>query len=397
MNIKPVKVALVGSGHISYTYLNSLANKFSIVEMVGCSDLIPERSKARAELFGIRQMSNEEILFDSEIEIVVNTTNIEAHSEVTRMALEAGKHVYSEKMMACTFEEAKVIVELAKEKNLRFGAAPDTYMGSAYQTARKLIDDGYIGTPLMAQAILIRPDNISNEKNVVNKQRFAAGTTIPYDMGGYYINALINLLGPVNRVSGYAKFFEDRVYTNPVNPMYKMPIEKQDGTSMMMGCLEFVNGCYGNLVVINDGFSPEIQRLEVYGTKGSMVCPDPNFFGGYGRDVYLTRAGSQSPIKVPFTHGFGDTDPSLPTLSGQHEPGYNSNRGIGVADMAWAIRRNRPHRNSAELALHAMEIVTSIEKSSCCNVVYPMTSRPAQPAPLAAGFLGTDAEATLDF
>jgi len=342
-------------------------------------------------------MTNEEIMGDPEIEIVVNTTNIESHAEVTCRALEAGKNVYSEKMMARTFEEAKGLVELAKAKGLRIGAAPDTYMGSAYQTARKLLDDGYIGTPLMAQAILIRPDSISGSENVVNPQSFAMGTTIPYDMGGYYINALINLLGPVNRVSGYSKFFENRVYTNPVNPKYKMPIEKQEGTSMMMGCLEFVNGCYGNLVVINDGFSPEIQRVEIYGTKGILVCPDPNYFGGYGNDVYLTRAGSQVPIKMPLTHGFGDTDPALPTLSGQPEPGYNGNRGIGVADMAWAIRRNRLHRNNGELALHAIEIVTSIEKSSKNNVVYPMTSNPSQPAPLAPGFLGEDSEASLDF
>ncbi len=397
LKIKPVKVALIGSGHISYTYLNSLVNKFSIVDMVGCSDLVPERSKARAALFGILPMTNEEILSNHEIEIVVNTTNIEAHTEVTHMALEADKHVYSEKMMAHTFEEAQATVDLAKVRGLRFGAAPDTYLGSAYQTARKLIDDGYIGWPFMAQAILIRPDNISDAENPVNPQRFAPGTTIPYDMGGYYINALINLLGPVNRVSGYANFFEDRMYTNPVNTMYKMPIEKQDGTSMLMGCLEFANGCYGNLVVINDGFSPEIHRIEVYGTKGMVVCPDPIFFCGYGNDVFLTRAGSQEPIKVPFTHGFGDTNQSLPTLSGRPEPGYNGNRGIGVADMAWAIRRNRLHRNNAELALHAIEIISSIEKSSSNNMVYPMLSCPLQPAPLAPGFIGTDAEAALDF
>lgn len=397
MNIRPVKIALIGSGRISYTYLNSLVNMFSIVDMVGCSDLVPERSKARAELFGIRQMTNEEILSDPEIEIVVNTTNIEAHTEVTLMALEAGKHVYSEKMMARTYEEAKAIVGLAKEKGLRFGAAPDTYMGSAYQTARKLIDDDYIGTPIMAQAIVIRHDKISGAKDVVNTHQFATGRTIPYDMGGYYINALVNMLGPVNRVSGYAKFLGNRIYTNPENPMYKMPIEKQGGTSIMMGCLEFVSGCYGNLVVSCDGFYPEIPRLEVYGTKGIMVCPDPNYFGGYGNDVYLTRAGSQGSIKMPFTHGFGDTDPSLPTLSGQPEPGYTGKRGIGVADMAWAIRRNRPHRNNEELALHAIEIVTSIEKSSRENLVYTMMSRPTRPVALAAGFLGEDSEAALDF
>lgn len=396
MNVKPVKVALIGSGHISYTYLHNMVHRFSILDVVGCSDIVPERSKARAALFGIRQMSNEEILSDPEIEMVVNTTNIESHTEVTRMALEAGKHVYSEKMMARTYEEAEAIAALAKEKGLRFGAAPDTYMGSAHQTARKLLDDGYVGTPLMAQAILIRPDDISGAAHEVNPERFAPGVTIPYDMGGYYINALINLLGPVQRVSGFARFLEGRMYSNPLNPKYGMTMKRQEGTSMMTGCLEFVNGCYGNLVIINDAFSPEIHRVEVFGTKGIVGCPDPNFYGGYGRDVYLTRAGCTMPVKMPFTHGFGESDPAIPSLSGQYEPGYNGNRGVGVADMAWAIRRRRPHRNSVEMALHAMEIVTAIEKCTRDNTVHLMKTCPVQPAPLAEGFLGADAEAALD-
>ncbi len=397
MNINPVKVALIGSGHISYTYLYNMVRQFSILDVVGCSDLVPERSKARAALFGIRQMGNEEILSDPEIELVVNTTNIESHTEVTRMALEAGKHVYSEKMMARTFEEAEAIAALAKEKGLRFGAAPDTYMGSAHQTARKLVDDGYVGTPLMAQAILIRPDDVTGAAAGIDPGRYASGVTIPYDMGGYYINALINLLGPVRRVSGFARFLEGRVYSNPANPEYGLPVESRQGTSMMTGCLEFVNGCYGNLVILNDAFSPEIHRVEVYGTKGIVVCPDPNFYGGYGRDVYLTRAGCTTPVRMPFTHGFGESDPAIPSLSGQHELGYNGNRGMGVADMAWAIRRNRPHRNSVEMALHAVEIVTAIEQCSLDNRVHEMKTCPVQPAPLADGFLGSDAEAALDF
>ena len=164
MNYKPVKVALIGSGNISYTYLNTLTSGFSIIDFVGCSDLIPEKSKARAELFGIRQMTTEEILNDPEIEIVINTTEIFNHSKVTRMILEAGKHCYSEKAMGCTYEEAKANMELAASKGLRLGSAPDIYMGAAYQTARKLIDDGWIGEPVTAQAWCIRGWSISSRK-----------------------------------------------------------------------------------------------------------------------------------------------------------------------------------------------------------------------------------------
>ena len=143
MSVKPVKVALIGSGNISYTYLNTLVHGgFQIVDVVGCSDLIPEKSAARAQLFGIRQMTNEEILSDPEIEIVLNTTQLWNHTAVTKMILEAGKHVYSEKAMGDTLEGAKANYDLARSKGLMLGCAPDIYMGAAYQTARKLIDSG---------------------------------------------------------------------------------------------------------------------------------------------------------------------------------------------------------------------------------------------------------------
>ncbi|MBC8529671.1 Gfo/Idh/MocA family oxidoreductase [Christensenellaceae bacterium NSJ-44] len=397
--VKPVKVGLIGSGAISYTYLTNLTNTFSIIDMVGCSDLIPERSKARSELFGIRQMTNEEILNDPEIEIVVNTTQITFHTEVTKMILDAGKNVYSEKMMGCSFEDAKANIEYAKSKGLLIGAAPDTYMGAAHQTARKLIDDGWIGDPIMAQAFVLRPNRPASLAAEPDRANFGgAGTTMPYDMGGYYINALLNLLGPVKRVSGYAGSRADRVYTNPMHPNFREPIKVYPGPTSIMGCLEFHNGCWGNLVVMGESYEKEIPRIEIYGTKGWISVPDPNMFGGYGNDVYITLSGNEGTFKMPFTHGYGDTDPSLPTTSGKPEPCYNSRRGIGVADMAWALRDGRTPRQSAEQALHAVEIVTSIEKSCRENVVCELTTKPAQPAALPCGFItGDDMEAALAF
>ena len=218
--VKPVKVALIGSGNISYTYLNTLVKGgFNIIDVVGCSDLIPERSKARAELFGIRQMTNEEILNDPEIEIVINTTQLWNHTAVTRQILEAGKNVYSEKAMGDTLEGAKANYELAASKGLRLGCAPDCYMGAAFQTARKLLDDGAIGRPLIAHAMCYRGYNSHYAAgDPADPSAGSAGTTITHDMGGYYINVLVNMLGAVNRVSGYTKFYDERVYENPRHP-----------------------------------------------------------------------------------------------------------------------------------------------------------------------------------
>lgn len=404
MKFKPVKVALIGSGNISYTYLNTLCNGgFDIIDVVGCSDLIPEKSKARAELFGIRQMTNEEILNDPEIEIVINTTQLWNHTAVTRMILEAGKNAYSEKAMGDTYEGAKANYDLAASKGLRIGSAPDCYMGAAFQTARKLLDDGAIGKPLIAHAQCFRGYNTHYAAgDPADPKAGSQGTTITYDMGGYYINILVNMLGAVNRVSGFSKFYDERVYENPKHPRYKEPVDhvvagEPRGDSMLLGSMEFANGCYGSLTLCSEGFFPETPRMEILGTDGILTLPDPNNFGGWENQVYLTHAGNGKEVfKVPFTHGFSDTDPAIPALSGKNEPCYNSWRGLAVVDMAWAIRRGRPHRSSAELALHTVEIIDAIDQSTKDNQVHIMKSRPERPAPLAPGFFGPMAQSSID-
>ena len=407
MNVKPVKVALIGSGNISYTYLNTLVHGgFEIIDVVGCSDIIPEKSAARAELFGIRQMTNEEILNDPEIEIVLNTTQLWNHSAVTKMILEAGKHVYSEKAMGDTFSGAKANYDLAKAKGLRIGSAPDIYMGAAYQTARKLIDDGAIGRPLLAHAMCCRGYNSHYAAgDPLDPSAGAAGTTITHDMAGYYVNALVSLLGPVKRAGGYTKLYEDRAYENPKHPRYKQPIDKEiggkrRGDTLFLSALEFESGVFGSLTFCSEAFFPEEPRVEIIGTEGILTLPDPNNFGGWGYDVLLKRVGNavdgkNEVFRMPFTHGYGDTDPSIPPKSGKPEPCYNSWRGLAVVDMAWAIRRNRPHRSSAELALHTVEIVDAVERSMQDNSLHTIHSRPQRPAPLTPGLFGMG-EASID-
>jgi len=390
MSLKPVKVALIGSGAISYTYLKTLSGGFNIVELVGCSDIIPERSKARAETFGIRQMTNEEILNDPDIEIVLNTTELFNHTKISKMILEAGKSVYSEKAAGCAYEETLENIKLAESKGLRFGCAPDIYMGAACQTARKLIDDGWIGEPIMAQSWCYRGYGMNTRPTITSGFPFGAkGTTVTYDMAGYYINPLVSFFGPVKRASGFARSVEKHTYDNVLNPNYGQPIDTSGGASTLMATMEFENGVYASLALTCDGFGPEIPRCEIYGTKGTMIVPDPNNFGGYGLDVIITRIGNEGSFRMPFTHAFGDMDSKIPTLSGKPEPCHNSWRGIAVVDMAYAIRRGRPHRSSAELALHTVEIVSAIEENSQLNPeVYTIRSRPPRPAPLKPGMFG---------
>ena len=221
MKPTPLKVGLIGSGAISGTYLKNMINRFEILDVVGCSDIIPERSAKRAEEFGIKDMTNEQILNDPEIKIVVNTTYPTAHYEISKAALLAGKHVYAEKMMAVTLDEGKELVKLAKEKNLRVSMAPDTFLGGGYQTARKLIDAGMIGEPFMAQAMIVRGYHHDTGAWTGISFVMQPGGGIPFDMGGYYLHALISLLGPVDRATGFAKYNrKNRIRKNTKHPEF---------------------------------------------------------------------------------------------------------------------------------------------------------------------------------
>jgi len=362
MAIKPVKVGLIGSGAISGTYLRNMTARFEILEVVGCSDIIPERSKRRAEEFGVRDMTNEQILSDPEIEIVVNTTFPLAHYEVTKAALLAGKHVVSEKMIAVTLEEGKELVRIAAERGLRLGAAPDTFLGASHQTGRKLLEAGLIGEPCMVQAMVVR--GYHPDRGGWAGTSFVAlpGGGLPFDMGGYYLHAILDLLGPVANCTGFAQSRRPtRIFANPKNPKFGEETHI-DTINQLVGALDFDNGVLGNISFSGDGYE-ENTRIEVYGTEGTLILPDPNNFGG---DVYLKRIGKRDAYLMPPTHGYGE----------------GCCRGLGVADMAWALRNGRPHRAHGDMAFHAFEIIHAIRDS---GTVHKMQSTFEQPAAIQPG------------
>jgi predicted dehydrogenase len=400
MVIKPVKVGIIGAGVISYTYLENLINTFSITQVAGISDQIEEKAAERAKQFGVRKMTNEQIYNDPEIEVVVNLTYPTSHFQVTMDALRAGKHVFSEKIMSTNYKDAKEIYDLAKEKGLRFGAAPDTFLGGALQTARKLIDSGYIGQIVMGQAMVARGYRITGATDIPLRFPYFTGGSMPYDLGGYYINALIHLMGPVKRATGFVRRLEEKkMYENPRHPKYKTFWDYPE-PSELLASLEFHSGALASLTTVGDCHLPEVPRLEVYGTQGTIICPDPNHFGG---SVYLIRGPGKQPYEIPLTHGYigplreggkvvETGDPSEPVKWA------TSVRGMGVADFAWAIRNNRLHRCSAELALQVVEIITGVMASCKEGKIMEIKSKPEQPAPVPPGYVtGTSVdEACLD-
>lgn len=399
MAYEKVKVGVVGCGNISYTYLYNLTRTFkNIIEVAGVSDLIPEKSKARSELFEVPAKTTEELLADPSIDIIVNITEIINHNKVTDMALKAGKNVYSEKMMSHSFEDACKSIAYAKEHGLRFGAGPDTYLGGVWQSARKIIDDGIIGEPILAQAVCLRGRGGKGSPMAMDFQHVNGGrkgTTIPYDVGSYYVNAMLALLGPVASVCGYARFKDNKVYTNPMHPRFGEAVKKQEGATMFLGALNFENGCYGSLAVYSESFPPETAGLTIYGTKGNLFLPDPNYYGGWQYNGTMTLNGNKGEMPMPYFFGFNDHNPETPILKPelpraprQGDAMPRGMRGLGVADMAYAIRLNRPQRCSESLALHGLEVLHGIDVSAAEHIVYDMTVKTERPYPLCPGFMG---------
>ncbi len=365
--IKPVKTAVVGCGKISDAYLNTMINRFKVLDVVGCCDRNPDKAQAQAQKYGIKASSLEEILADDSIELVVNLTTPMAHYAVIKQLLEAEKHVYTEKVLSVELEHAAELVKIADEKNLYLGAAPDTFLGSAIQTSRYVVDSGMLGDISSCYCALTRDgDLLSRAFPFTTKP----GGGIGFDVGIYYITALLSILGPVTEVSGIVRT------RNPERTDYTLdhfgesyPLECEN---LMAGTLRFDGGTVGNVLFDSNSIFilPENPHLVLCGTMGIMYMADPNNFGG---DVRVILKGNHESFIMPPSHAFGDEC-----------------RGLGVADMAWSMRRGRKNRASKEMAYHALEVLYGIVKSSQTKSNQVMQSTFEKMPPLPRGYTGSD-------
>ena len=341
MKIQPVKVAIVGCGVISDAYLKAMTTKFKILEVVGCCDLRPELAQAKAEKYGIKALTMAEIVADDSIEIVVNLTTPAVHYSVSKQLLEAGKNVYTEKVLSVELEHARELVEIADRKGLALGAAPDTFLGSAIQTARYVVDSGLLGDITSCYCAFTRDSEILNRAFPFTAR---PGGGIGFDVGIYSITALLSILGPVKEVSGVVRT------RNPEKPDYSLEkfgeVFQVECENLMAGLLQFERGTVGTILFDSNSIflMPEKPSLVVAGTLGVMHMADPNQFGG---DVRVILKGNGEPFLMQQSHAFSD-----------------ESRGLGVADMAWALRTGRKHRASKEMAYHALEVLHGIVKSS---------------------------------
>ncbi len=352
------KVGVVGCGNISGAYLGK-SKDYPAFEIAACADLDMGRAKSKADEHGARACTVEELLADGEIGTVLNLTIPNAHAGVARAALEAGKHAYNEKPLAIERDEGKALVDLAKAKGLRLGCAPDTFLGAGGQTSRKLIDDGAIGTPVAATAFMTCRGHESWHPDP--EFYYKAGGGPVFDMGPYYITALVNLLGPVKRVTGSARItFPERTITSEPKNGTKITV---DVPTHVAGVLDFASGAVATIIMSFDVWQASLPRIEIYGTDGSLSVPDPNGFGG---PVRVWRASDREWREVPLTHP-------------------ENARSVGVADMVTAARTGRPHRASGDLAYHVLDVMHAVHEASARGAHVELTSTCEPPEPLPAG------------
>lgn len=358
-----VNVGVIGCGQISGIYLHNCTRLFDILDVVAVADLVPELARARAEEYHIPHVCTvEELLAHPDVEIILDLTSPGAHAALNKQALQAGKHVYTEKPFALTAGDADEVLELAQAKQLRIGCAPDTFLGAGLQTCRRLIDDGAIGSPYAASGLILM-GNRYDGLHPRFESYLQLGWDPLFDMAPYYLTAMVFLLGPVRRVTGStSQVHREITITNPQSHRYgeTIPVAAPMNTA---ATLDFESGAIASLQAAKESFG-YTPRFEIYGTEGILYAPDPNMFGG----AIQIRRRDGSVADVPYSHGFSE-----------------NSRGIGVADMAHTLRSGRPHRASGELARHVLDITLGIFEASRTDRHIVLTTRCDRPAPLPLG------------
>lgn len=359
-----VRVGIIGCGNISQAYFNG-AGMFEVLEVVACSDINPEAAKAKAAENGCRAQSVDELLANPEVDLVINLTIPAVHAEVSLAALNAGKHVHCEKPLAVHLEDGKKVIDLAAAKGLLVGCAPDTFLGAGLQTARKMVDDGWIGRVLSGTAFLMSRGPESWHPNPAFFYEVGAGPM--FDMGPYYITALVHLLGPVKELCAVTtRAFDERIATCKEQFGKLLPVSVPTHSS---GTLVFHSGAVVTVTISFDVHQHGHSPLELYGTEGSLKVPDPNTFDG-PLEVWTPTTKAWTPQALAF-------------------PYSENSRSIGAADMAYAILSGgtRRHRTSGALAYHALEVMHAFEKSSKLGQRVGIESKPDQPEPLPLGLI----------
>lgn len=366
MTTRRMGVGIIGTGNISSAYLRAITGHenmagFPVLDIKGLADMRPEASQARAAEFGLKSMSIDEMLGSSDIQLIINLTIPRAHVDVGLRALAAGKHVYSEKPLGINYAEGRKLLDAANKAGLRIGSAPDTFLGGSHQQARAVVDSGALGQMVGGTGFFMCPGHEAWHPDPAFYYDIGGGPVL--DMGPYYITDLVNLLGPVARVSAMASRLRDQrtVLSEPKKGQV-MDVKIDTHATASLG---FANGAIVQVGLSFDVAAHKHVPLELYGTEASLIVPDPNFFGG---DVEIRKRGrDETWTKVEVTQPYAD----------------GNYRSLGVADMAQGILDNRPHRANGDLALHVLEVMEAFATASAEGRTVDIKTPVQRPEPLA--------------
>jgi predicted dehydrogenase len=345
------RIGVVGIGNISKIYLDNLTEMFGKrVKLTGVMNTTFEKARKAAADYNVKAFKTlDEMLKSDDVDIILNITPPMQHFEVALAAVKAGKHVYNEKPICIKRKDAAQLLKTAAKNGVRVGCAPDTFLGAGIQTCKKIIDDGLIGKPIAVNAFMMRSGPESWHPSPFFFYKEGGGPM--FDVGPYYLTALIELLGSAARVSGSAKIsFPTRTITNQYQ--YGEIINVEVPTHVA-GTLDFTSGAVGVLVTSFDVRSHSMPHIEIYGTEGTLKVPDPNTFGG---PVLMRRVGEEQWSTVPLINEYSD-----------------NSRGLGITEMSEAIEGNRPHRANGELAFHVLDIMQGIHDASVSGKYYKIT------------------------
>jgi predicted dehydrogenase len=358
----PVRVGVVGCGTISEVYLRNLTAS-SHVTVLACADEVMERGEARAAEFGVpRSCTPAELLADREVELVVNLTVPAAHAEISLAALRAGKHVYNEKPLATTKEDGRRILDEAAARGLLVGCAPDTFLGAGIQSCLLMMERGELGEPLAASAFMLSRGPENWHQNPAFFYEPGGGPLL--DMGPYYLTTLICLLGSVRRVAGMARILYPERTANR-GPRAGETFRVSTPT-FVAALLQFESGSQATLVTSYGIRGTDLPDLQLYYSRGILAVPDPNTFGG---PVRIRSSDDESVWRdIPLIYRHTDSQPP------------RNYRGLGVLDMALAIRTGGQPRASGELAYHVLDVMMSILESNATGTYVEVTSRANRPS-----------------
>jgi predicted dehydrogenase len=369
---KDLRVGIIGCGNISTAYLQ-LASMFKGYDIVAVADINMDNARARAAEFDVRAQTVDDLLAAADVDLVINLTIPAAHVDVSRAILKAGKHVYSEKPFVLSLAEAQELGDIAKAEGVRIGSAPDTFMGGSHQLARNLIDAGAIGKVTSGTAVVMSSGMEDWHPNPDFFFQKGGGPIL--DLGPYYICNLVQLLGPVQKVTSFTGMASDtRTIQNGPRNGETVPVETP---TTIHSVLSFESGAIITLLASWDVWASNHPIMELYGSEGTMDMPDPNFFGG----ILTVTERSGDPVEKSWDHPF-----SVPNFE-ETQANY---RGAALADMALAIAEGRPHRCNDEFATHVVEVMTAILEAGETGTVMTMTTTCSKP-----DVLGPDAARAL--